>query len=45
MDTVMDPLKTEISPSILAPGLLATVGGVIFAIAAAIDAIVHSVSL
>ena len=36
----MDTLKTEISPSILA-----TVGGVIFAIAAAIDAIVHSVFL
>jgi hypothetical protein len=39
MDTVMDTLKTEISPSILA-----YVGGVIFAIAAAIDVIVHSVS-
>jgi hypothetical protein len=40
MDTVMDVLKTQISPSILVK-----VGGVIFAIAAAIDAIVHSVSL
>jgi hypothetical protein len=36
----MDTLKTEISPSILAQ-----IGGVIFAIAAAIDAIVHSISL
>ena len=40
MDTVMDPLKTEISPNILAMA-----GGIIFAIATAINAIVHSISL
>jgi hypothetical protein len=36
----MDTLKIEISPNILA-----IVGGVIFAIAAAIDVIVHSAAL